>query len=86
MNAIDTNIVAESREERAWRMLTERVWAIRSDISACQIDMMRVGAGYPYKTFPEAHMTEIAAELDKLAASAREMVENAARCRAEKAA
>lgn len=81
-----TNLEAETRDERAWRMLTDRVWAIRSDIDACKLDMARIGRGFPYKTFPEAHMTEIAAELDKLALAAREMVENAARCRAELAA
>lgn len=83
MNAHSRDITEESHAERIWGSLTRRVNEINAEVSYCELDMSRIGALYPYRTFPEAHMLELADRLDKAAAAARDMVNRAAALRLE---
>jgi hypothetical protein len=71
---------------QAYGALQDRVQAIRDQVSACKIDMMRMGQNFPYRTFPEEGMANIAEQFDRLAADTRSMIENAAKARHEVAA
>lgn len=62
---------------QAYSVLQDRVQAIRNEISACKIDMMRIGRDFPYRTFPEEGMANVADEFERLAADTRSMVQNA---------
>jgi hypothetical protein len=86
MNAHSMNFVEQAPIDRAWNILHDRVSAIAGELGSCQLDMNRMGALYPYRTFPETRMVEIADRFDRLAAEARDMVARAAALRQERAA
>ncbi len=69
-----------------WRRLHDRVTTMKHEASHVYNDMCAIGALYPYQTFPEAHALELAGDLDRLAASLREMADRAAALRREREA
>ena len=81
-----TSNLPTDRTWQAYSLLQDRVQAIRSEIGACKIDMMRIGSEFPYRTFPEDGMTAIAGQFDQLAAETRSMIKSAAALRGEVAA
>jgi hypothetical protein len=73
--------ITENPADRIWNTLSRRVTEIDAEVSYCELDMCRMGSLYPYRTFPEARMLEVADRLEKAAAAARDMVSRAAALR-----
>lgn len=71
---------------QAFGALQNRVQAIGREIRACKIDMERMGHGFPYRSFPEDGMINIAGQLANLSGEVLSMSDNAAKLRAEVAA